>query len=77
MHIGTYQCMYHGTYQIINNKKYMDNKEFVRKLTKTGRESMYVIIPKGYIKSLGWKEKQKLVVERVTGGVLVKDWRKR
>jgi bifunctional DNA-binding transcriptional regulator/antitoxin component of YhaV-PrlF toxin-antitoxin module len=52
-------------------------KKVTRKLTKTGRGSMYVILPKEYIQSLGWKERQKLVVEKVRGGILIKDWRKR
>jgi bifunctional DNA-binding transcriptional regulator/antitoxin component of YhaV-PrlF toxin-antitoxin module len=52
-----------------------ENKN-VRKLTKTGQGSMYVILPKEYIQSLGWKERQKLSVERVRGGILIKDWRR-
>ena len=38
---------------------------------------MYVILPKEFIKSLGWRERQKLVVERKTGGIFIKDWRSR
>lgn len=49
----------------------------VRKLTKTGRGSMYIILPKEFLADLGWKERQKLVAEKVRGGILIKDWRKR
>lgn len=52
-------------------------EKIVRKLTKTGRGSRYVILPKEFLAELGWKEKQKLTLERVRGGILIKDWRKR
>ncbi len=55
----------------------MENKKETRKLTKTGRGSMYVILPKELIAHFGWREKQKLTVEKVKGGILIKDWRKR
>jgi hypothetical protein len=28
------------------------------------------------VKELGWKERQKVSVKKVKGGVLIKDWRK-
>lgn len=52
-------------------------EKIVRKLTKTGRGSRYVILPKEFLVELGWKEKQKLTLERVRGGILIKDWRKK
>lgn len=54
----------------------MEKKE-VRKLTKTGRGSMYVVLPKEFLDDLGWRSKQKLVVERKRGGLFIRDWRKR
>ena len=51
-------------------------KKEVRKLTRTSRNSRYVILPKEFLDELGWREKQKLTVERVRGGILIKDWRK-
>lgn len=54
----------------------MKNKN-IRKLTKTGKGSMYVILPKEFISSLGWKERQKLVVSRGSGCVIIRDWEKR
>ena len=47
----------------------------VRKLTKTGRGSMYIVLPKEYIRDIGWRERQNLVVQRVKGGLLIKDAR--
>lgn len=38
---------------------------------------MYVVLPKEFIKDLGWRERQKLVAERVRGGIVIKDWRKK
>lgn len=52
-------------------------EKIVRKLTKTGRGSRYVILPKEFLSELGWREKQKLTLQRVRGGILIKDWRKR
>jgi len=40
-----------------------------------GRGSMYVVLPKEHIRDLGWRERQKLVVQRVKGGLLIKDAR--
>lgn len=54
----------------------MVNKN-IRKLTQTGKGSMYVILPKEFISALGWKERQKLVVKKVKGGILIRDWRNR
>jgi len=53
----------------------MKQKE-TRKLSKNGRGSRYVILPKEFLDDLGWREHQKLSVERVRGGILIKDWRK-
>lgn len=48
----------------------------VRKLTKVGRQSIAVTIPIEIVRALKWKTKQKVVVEKVRGGVLIKDWKK-
>ncbi|MDR3583421.1 MAG: hypothetical protein P4L62_03625 [Candidatus Pacebacteria bacterium] len=47
----------------------------VRKLTKTGRQSICVTVPIEMIRDLGWREKQKVVVKRISGGLQIKDWR--
>ena len=48
----------------------------IRKLTKLGKKSLAVTLPVDIVKGLKWKEKQKLVVKRVRGGVVIKDWKK-
>jgi antitoxin component of MazEF toxin-antitoxin module len=47
----------------------------VRKITKVGGKSLAVTLPKEMAASLGWKEKQKVVVKKVRGGILIKDWK--
>jgi ribosomal protein L15E len=48
----------------------------IRKLTKIGKKSIGLTLPIELVRELGWREKQKVVVKRVRGGVLVKDWKK-
>ena len=48
----------------------------VRKITKVGGKSLSVTLPKDLVAKLGWKEKQKVVVKKVHGGLLIKDWKK-
>jgi len=48
----------------------------IRKITKVGRASLAVTLPIDIVRKLGWKEKQKVVVKKVRGGVLIKDWKK-
>jgi len=55
----------------------MPKEKVERKLSRSGRGSLYVILPREFVKSFGWKERQKLVVERVKGGLLIRDWRKK
>lgn len=50
--------------------------ENIRKLTRVGNQSISIILPIGIVRELGWKEKQKVVVKRVRGGVEIKDWKK-
>ncbi len=48
----------------------------IRKLTKIGGKSIGLTLPIEIVRELGWKEKQKVVVKRVRGGVMIKDWKK-
>ncbi|MBT7431764.1 hypothetical protein HN784_02905 [bacterium] len=48
----------------------------IRKLTKVGKHSIAVTIPIEIVRELKWREKQKVTVKRVRGGVLIKDWKK-
>lgn len=49
----------------------------IRKLTRMGRagSSLGVTLPKELVTSLGWREKQKIVVKRIKGGLTIKDYR--
>lgn len=55
--------------------KAKDEKD-VRKLTKMGKKSLGLTLPIELVRELGWREKQKVTVKRVHGGVLIKDWKK-
>ncbi len=55
------------------SKKTLDKS--VRKLTKLGGKSIGLTLPIELVRELGWKEKQKVVVKRVRGGVVIKDWK--
>jgi len=46
----------------------------VRKISKLGKYSYSITVPKGLIKKLGWKEKQKVVVKIFGNGLRIKDW---
>ena len=48
----------------------------VRKLTKLGGKSIGVTIPIELVRELGWRERQKVVVKKVRGGIFIKDWKK-
>ncbi len=49
----------------------------IRNLTRVGRTSLAVTLPKEFVTKLGWKERQKIVVKKVRGGLLITDWKKR
>lgn len=48
----------------------------VRKITRVGKTSLCVTLPKEMVSELGWKERQKVRVTKVRGGLLIKDWKK-
>jgi len=51
------------------------SERFIRKLFRTGRErTIGVTIPIEMIKDLGWKEKQKVILEKKGKFILIKDW---
>jgi len=51
-------------------------KPQVRKLTRTGRVSYTVNVPKPYVKKMGWKERQKLAVKLLGKKVVVESLKK-
>ena len=46
----------------------------IRKLGKSGGKSISVTLPIDIIRELGWKSKQKVVVQRRGGAVVIMDW---
>lgn len=53
-------------------KKYTHKN--IHKITKTGRGSYYVVIPRQLMRDLEWRERQKVVIKKVGKGLTVKDW---
>lgn len=47
----------------------------IRKLTKIGRKSIGLTLPIELVRELGWREKQRVTVKRIKGGVLIRDYR--
>ena len=47
----------------------------IRKITKVGKTSLSITIPIEMRKDLGWREKQKVKVKRIKGGIEIKDCR--
>ena len=47
----------------------------IRKIQKIGKTSLATTLPKEMTDKLGWREKQKVVVKKVRGGILIKDWK--
>lgn len=46
-----------------------------RKLTRVGKVSLSVTIPRDLVVELGWKENQKITVKKHGQGLLIEDWR--
>ncbi len=46
----------------------------IRKITRVGKGSLAVTLPLDYLEGLGWREKQKVVVKKIKGGLLIRDW---
>ncbi len=46
-----------------------------RKIGKNSQGTYYVSLPKGLIKELGFREKQKVVVKKRGKGILIEDWK--
>jgi hypothetical protein len=56
------------------NKK--TNETNIRKLTKIGKQSIGLTLPIELVRNLGWRERQKVVVKKIRGGIVIRDWRK-
>ena len=55
------------------NKKSSESN--VRKLTKSGNGSIGLTLPIEVVRDLKWKEKQRVVVKRIKGGLVIRDYR--
>lgn len=53
-----------------------NTEENIRKVTRVGKTSLAVTLPIEMAKELKWKERQRVMVKRVRGGILIKDWKK-
>jgi len=49
--------------------------KFIHKVTKTGKNSRYVIIPKEILKKLKWKAKQKVVISLRGEKIIIEDYK--
>ena len=62
----------------VHNKNKLTQKlvdKNIRKLTRAGKASISVTIPVEIVKDLGWREKQRVKVKRIKGGIEIKDCR--
>jgi len=48
----------------------------IRKLTKVGARSLSVVLPIDYLRELGWRERQKVVVKKRGKKLMIEDWKK-
>ncbi|KKU22453.1 MAG: hypothetical protein UX31_C0002G0026 [Candidatus Nomurabacteria bacterium GW2011_GWA1_46_11] len=51
------------------------NKTGIRNIQQSGG-SYYITLPIEIVRSFRWKERQKVVVKKIRGGIQVKDWKK-
>jgi len=47
----------------------------IRKLIKSGNGSIGLTLPIGLVRGLKWKEKQRVVVKKIKGGLVIRDFR--
>jgi hypothetical protein len=55
------------------NKK--STEKGIRKLTKSGNGSIGLTLPIEEVRALGWREKQRVSVKRIKGGLVIRDFR--
>jgi bifunctional DNA-binding transcriptional regulator/antitoxin component of YhaV-PrlF toxin-antitoxin module len=47
----------------------------IRKLTKAGKVSLSLTIPRELAVELGWRDNQKVVVKKRGQGIVIEDWK--
>ena len=45
----------------------------IHKLTRIAKRSLGIVIPAALLDTLGWRERQRLIVRRVPRGILIRD----
>ena len=60
----------------MKERKHGSGRENIRKLMRMSNYSYCITIPKAYIEKLGWRERQKVVVELEGETLMVRDWEK-
>src|SRR3989344_1910190 len=61
--------------QILSNFHIM--KKYIRKVARTGKRSLSLVIPADIANELNIKEKQKLVITLARKTIIIKDWKKK
>ncbi len=51
-------------------------KKTVRKLTKSGKYTLFVTLPKDEIDALGWRARQKVTISRSGNKLIIEDWKR-
>ena len=49
----------------------------IRKIARIGNRSLGITLPVEFLDELGWREKQRVVVKRIPGGMVIRDWKTR
>jgi len=70
---GRYLNTYLNKYFMARRK--LENKN-IRKISRIGNRSLGVTIPVDFLRQLRWREKQKVVVKKTHGGVIIRDWKR-
>jgi hypothetical protein len=53
------------------------HKSTIRNLTRTGGgKSISVTLPIEFVRELGWKDRQKVIVQKKGRELIIKDWKK-
>lgn len=50
-----------------------NKKDNVRKITRIAKGSLGLVLPAGMLRTLGWRERQRVLVKRMPRGILVRD----
>lgn len=61
--------------RVSSNIKHMEKNKEIRKLTRIGKRSIGLTLPIELVRDLGWRERQRVVVKRIKGGLVVRDYR--